>query len=395
MWTLASLVVASSVACRTPAHDERREALTFERLPPVDLRLQIDPRYDARATLAARRALMRLGDWLGAPPFQQLTIVPAATSAAARGAVAVDTPWLASARGGALESEIVVGIARQFWDPQRTQKSLKGVEEPDSPEPWLREGLALYVAAKVLDDQFAGEHAYERRWLGGLVPYALRSVPIEGPDAQLARLPATPEAVRTAAALFTLERYLGWATLQQVLSAFAERAQAGPVTVVNLFETLDTVSGRDLRWFQDEVFRSARTFDYGVDRLTTAPATRAASFDTSVVVRRYGDAVFAGTGQAPTGPYQSSGPLEVLVRFADGSEIRERWDGRAASVQYDYESRSPAVSAEIDPDRVLWLDRNPANNQRMLTDTSRGAMAWAARWSVWLQDRLLDYAFFF
>ena len=126
MWTLAaSLVVASSVACRTPAHDERREALTFERLPPVDLRLQIDPRYDARATLAARRALTRLGDWLGAPPFQQLTIVPAATSAAAPSAVAVDTPWLASARGGALESEIVVGIARQFWDPRRRRSRIR------------------------------------------------------------------------------------------------------------------------------------------------------------------------------------------------------------------------------------------------------------------------------
>ena len=98
--------------------------------------------------------------------------------------------------------------------------------------------------------------------------------------------------------------------------------------------------------------------------------------------------------QAPTGPYQSSGPLEVLVRFADGSEIRERWEA-ATRPSNDYESRSPAVSAEIDPDRVLWLDRNPANNQRTLTDTSRGAMAWAARWSVWLQDRLLDYAFFF
>lgn len=386
VWALAaSLVVASSVACRTPTHGERREALIFDRLPPVDLRLQIDPRDDVRATLAARRALARLGDWLGAPPFQQLTIVPTAASAAGRSVVAVDTPWLASARGGALESEIVIGIARQFCGPA----------EPAPAEPWLREGLALYLAAKVLDDQFAGEHAYERRWLGGLVPYALRSVPIEGPDAQIARLPATPEAVRTAAALFTLERYLGWATLQQVLSAFAERAQAGAVTVVNLFETLDAVSGRDLRWFQAEVFQSGRTFDYGVDRLTTAPASRAASFDTSVVVRRYGDAVFAGTSQAPTGPYRSSGPLEVLVRFADGSEIRERWDGRDASVQYDYESRSPAVSAEVDPDRVLWLDRNPANNQRTLIDASRGAMAWAARWSVWLEDQLLDYAFFF
>ena len=385
VWALAAtLVVASSVACRTAANDERREALTFDRLPPVDLRLRIDPRSDARATLAARRALTRLGDWLGAPPFQQLTIVPADASASSRSVVAVNTPWLASARGGALESEIVIGIARQFW----------GVE-PASAEPWLREGLALYVAAKVLDDQFAGEHAYERRWLGGLVPYALRSVPIEGPDAQLARLPATPEAVRTAAALFTLERYLGWAALQQALSAFAERAQTGPVTVANLFETLDAVSGRDLRWFQDEVFHSTRTFDYGVDRLSTTPASRAASFDTSVVVRRYGDAVFAGTSQAPTGPYQSTGPLEVLVRFADGSEIRERWDGRDGSVQYDYESRSPAVSAAIDPDRVLWLDRNPANNQRTLADASRGALAWAARWSVWMQDQLLDYAFFF
>jgi hypothetical protein len=83
------------------------------------------------------------------------------------------------------------------------------------------------------------------------------------------------------------------------------------------------------------------------------------------------------------------------VTFADGSEAREWWNGRDESIGFDYESRAPATAAVVDPHRVVRLDRNPANNRRTLSVSRRGALAWAARWAIWLQDQLLESAFFF
>ena len=146
----------------------------------------------------------------------------------------------------------------------------------------------------------------------------------------------------------------------------------------------------------DEAFRSDRTYDYGVESLRSDfDGTNRARFSTTVVVRRYGDAVFAGTSRVSRAPFRSSGPLEVAVTFADGSIMRERWDGRAESMELEYESTSPAVSAAIDPDQLLQLDDDRANNRRTLEAPRRAAAIWATRWAVWLQDSMLTYAWLF
>jgi hypothetical protein len=105
--------------------------------------------------------------------------------------------------------------------------------------------------------------------------------------------------------------------------------------------------------------------------------------------------MFAGTSRPPRPPFRSSGPLEVVVTFADGSVMRERWDGRAESMQLDYESRSPAVAAAIDPDHVLQLDDDRANNRRTIATPRAAAATWALRWAVWLQDAMLSYTWAF
>ena len=54
--------------------------------------------------------------------------------------------------------------------------------------------------------------------------------------------------------------------------------------------------------------------------------------------------------------------MPVLVRFADGTEVRDYFDGAAPSSTLVYTAKSPAVSAAIDPDLMLLLDVNRANN---------------------------------
>lgn len=390
------LVCVWSTACAQtdgPSTVERREQLTFDGLPSVELRLHLPPEHLPhvdRYVSTIRGALRQFGDWFEPYPHAELTLVDrgwndAPMEARESTALLVRTHWLVPEAGGTLEAALVRAVAEQFWNP------------PDalSPDAWLAEGLALYSAARALDEQFPNRHAYERRYFGELVPFVLRSVPIEGPSAQLFRFSATPDETRAALAFFTLERYLGWGTLQQALSAFAERRRSGHAGPEELFAILNATSGRDLRWFVDDAFRSSKVFDYGIESFASEPSGGESHYRTSVVVRRYGDAEFRGTNHPRVEPFHSSGPVEILVTFADGHGMREHWDGRDGSIHYEYESAVPATTATVDPDRVLPLDTNPTNNRRTLNHPDREAATWAVRWSVWMQDVLLSYAFFF
>ena len=138
------------------------------------------------------------------------------------------------------------------------------------------------------------------------------------------------------------------------------------------------MSGQDLTWFFDQVYRSSNVFDYAVDVLkSTRDSDR---FRTELIVRRDGEALF---------------PVDVLVTFENGEQITEKWDGRARWQRYTYERPSRARSAQVDPHRVLLLDVNYTNNSKTLTpQAGPAATKWSLKWLVWLEDALLSWAFF-
>jgi hypothetical protein len=136
------------------------------------------------------------------------------------------------------------------------------------------------------------------------------------------------------------------------------------------------VSGRDLTWFFDQVYRSSNVFDYAVEQLKSTRDGNA--YRTDVIVRRNGEAIF---------------PVDVLVTFEDGGQQREHWDGQARWQQYTFDRPSRAVSAQVDPEQLLLLDVNRTNNTSALAPaTDRAATKWSLKWLVWLQDVLLTWA---
>ena len=67
----------------------------------------------------------------------------------------------------------------------------------------------------------------------------------------------------------TLERMLGWDTLQRILSTYFARYAFKHPEPKDFFAVANEVSGRDLTWFFDQVYRSSSVFDYGVDVFTS------------------------------------------------------------------------------------------------------------------------------
>ena len=137
--------------------------------------------------------------------------------------------------------------------------------------------------------------------------------------------------------------------------------------------------------------------DYGIQRFSSGAASvngwveragkrtyvedardRPARYVTELVVRRYGEAIM---------------PVNLLVSFADGRQVREDWDGRDRWKLYRWERPVRALTAQVDPDRTLLLDVNYTNNSWTLEPQAEGAARkWTSAWFVWLQDALLTWA---
>jgi hypothetical protein len=166
--------------------------------------------------------------------------------------------------------------------------------------------------------------------------------------------------------------------MRRVLATHFSRGAFRHPTPDEFFATASEVSGQDLRWFFDAVFRSAATFDYAVQQVIGQP-TSSGAVDSTVIVRRLGSGTF---------------PVDVRVTFADGTTATERWDGRDLWKGLRYVRGARVATVEIDPDRVLLLDLNFTNNTWTATPRAlEAANRWSLRWLTWFQNVLLTYAF--
>lgn len=359
---------------------------------PVAVRLLLQPEHRGRTdrfVRAVEQSLLAYRKF--APfPFDHLTIVDVPwhthTAAGYPGLVTTAVPWLTLALDATIERDVARGVAQQWWGNLVAVDPLHDTVTA----PALAEYSQARVVTTLLNRRRQTEAFgfYSRRLFGGLIPWVVATVSVSEPiDGNAPVL-----------ALTTIERYAGWAAMQHALAAVAQQYAYQNVDREQVMGAMGAAIGQDLSWFTRQVFGRSTTFDYAVSRLTTAPrpadeCRAAPCFRTEVVVNRLGDGQFTGTSEAPVGPYQAGRALAVLVRFADGSTAVDRWDGRAPARTFEFESRGAAVSAQVDPDRVLLLDRHPVNNSITRAPAGpRVASAWSARWAIWLQDLMLSWA---
>src|SRR4029077_8941267 len=76
---------------------------------------------------------------------------------------------------------------------------------------------------------------------------------------------------KTALWMHTLERHLGWPTMQKVMATYFDRWRFRHPRPQDFFQVVNDVSGQDLTWFFDQVVRTSNTFDYAVQELKQEP----------------------------------------------------------------------------------------------------------------------------
>ena len=388
-------------------------------LPAVTMRLLLQPEHEGQANRhfdATRAALRFYGTWFGAYPYGHVTVVDPAWQSGAGGMeyptlFTSGTRWLAPADVADPEGVTIHECGHQFW------YGIVGNNEFE--DAWMDEGFNTFSTGRTVEQAYTPNFLSER-FFGGFIPWVNRDIPLSratdengwpsyrrGAELDAQSTPSwrySPGAggplsySKTALWLHTLERHLGWPTLQRILSTFFERWKFRHPKPADFFAVVNEVSGRDMTWFFDQVYRSSDVFDYAVEALESAPVSARGWFDhegrpafdgdrrtrdrfqTRVVVRRLGESTF---------------PVDVLVTFENGATVRERWDGRDRWKRFDLEGPSKAVSAQVDPDRVLLLDVNFTNNSVTLRPrTGEATRKWTVKWMGWLQDALLTFAFF-
>ena len=401
----------------SPDFLESWDAFDHPNLPDVEIRLLLQPEHAGQAARyfdATRSTLKAYGEWFGAYPYDHLTIVDPAWQSGSGGMeyptlFTGGTRWLAPSEYAQPESVTIHEAGHQFW------YGVVGNNEFE--HAWLDEGLNTYATARVLDETFS-PHYRSTRFFGGFLPWVFRDISwsrtVDGdrvtgyrraarqdpPSTPTFRYwPGTAGSItydKSALWLHTLERYLGWETLRRGMSAFYNDWRFAHPRPDDFFSALRTASGEDLEWFVEQAYGSANVYDYGVAQLTSrqvderdavdnGSATfteprQPAIFETTVVVRRYGEATF---------------PVDVVTEFGDGSEERESWDGTSRWTAFRYVTGSKAVRAFVDPEHVLLLDTHFTNNSRTLEPMAGCASAkWSLTWLVWLQDLLLTYGVF-
>jgi peptidase M1-like protein len=404
----------------SPDYVERTARFEHPGLPPVDMRLLLQPEHVSQADRhfdATRTALRYYGEWYGAYPYGHITIVDPAYQSGAGGMeyptlFTAGTRWLAPRGVTTPESVTVHEAGHQFW------YGIVGNNEFE--HAWMDEGFNTFSTARAI------EQAYEPnylaiRYFGGFIPYVFRDVALSravdgnglGGYRRAAEMdaPSTPTFKywpptasnitygKTALWLHTIERTAGWPALQRAMSLHFERWKFKHPRPEDFFAALEeaTAANPAVRQIVEGAYRGSNVFDYGIQQLTSErDAVRGLAdrngkpqaagdadddnrpYRTVVVVRRYGEAAV---------------PVDVLVAFSDGERVLEHWDGRDRWKMYTYERASRASFAQVDPDRTLLMDVAYTNNSRTVTPKADAAsLKWMLKYIVWVQDLLMTYA---
>ncbi len=398
----------------SPNFVERTQRFEHAGLPPVNMRLLLHPdkmHLADRHFTAAAATLRYYGEWFGPYPYQSLTIVDPAFQSDSEGMeyptiFTAGSRWLSPRQSNDPEYVVIHETGHQFWQGM--------VANNETEHAWLDEGINEYADSRLQAVAFQPNYLVQR-FFGDFIPWRYRDIALKRATdtnwmntfrrAADRDTLATPTWVlwpgthqnlsyhKAALMLHTLERLHSWEVMQRVLATFFTRWQYKHPAPDDFFAVLSEVTNQDHAWFVEQVYRNSNTFDYGIERLASENIAWRGLNDTNAFENQTLDKLWRTTVVARrigSGQF----PVDVLVTFSDGHQERERWDGRARWQNFSYDRPARAVSAQVDPERVLLLDTNFTNNSKTLEPANdRAATKWSLRWMIWLQDLLMTCAF--
>jgi hypothetical protein len=366
----------------------------------VDVRVYARPEqkdFAKRHLQAAIGAVEKFSTYFVPYPYPMMTVIDPPVDAAA-GAGGMEYPTLVTTAGDSVYARPGIRIPEYTTVHEVGHNWFQGMLASDEAnEAWLDEGVNEWADAKVMTDLY-GARTSIVDWMGweaeimALRRAALGDVPLPSPIATAAYAfvdnhtygIATYET--TMRALATLEQYVGSTRFMAAMKAYAKAFAFKHPTGTDFYATIGHALGEDLAWFFGPVFHEVGGLELSVHSTDCEPRHQPRGVTGETTVKKTTTAV-----EAPdTGTFRCSVvientgtmhvPVDIELRFADGSSQRKHWDdrGRGAWFQIDVERSSELTEVWIDPDNKIALDSPIRHHIRLAGDgaASLRAAAW-------------------
>lgn len=335
-----------------------------------------------------RQTIDRFDRWYGAYPYKQITVVDTPHYALFASGMEYPTlitcaaSWAAPAGWREMEEIATHEFGHQYWYGM--------VATNEFEDAWLDEGINTYTEVKVLGDIFGADRSALDLW--GVTEgddaeqrNSYRGVADRDPMARFGYQYMDGSSYggitygKAATVLLTLEKIVGEETMRRAIRAYFLRYRFTHPTKEDFLKTVEGVSGQNLRWYFDQAVYGTAVMDYDIARAASErvdwyeknPEKNAETpWRTTVTVHRKGDFIF---------------PVDVLIKFDNGESLGELWDGRDRWVRYTYEKKAKLLSAEIDPEHMVRLDKDVFNNSYVARSDDRASKKITRYWMVLVQ----------
>lgn len=263
-------------------------------------------------------------------------------------------------------------------------------------EAWLDEGITSYYEYRLMEHIYGEEKAYFD--LGSLYSdgtdyhrskyLSMKNLAASGSVLPTWELPAGATTAliynKPATMLITLERLVGRAVMDTIMQTYVERWQFKHPKTADFVAVANEVVQREgvyenMDWFFEQALFGSAICDYAITSVQYHKNESTGNYESVIKARRLKDMKI---------------PIEVRMEFNDGTYKIEHWDGASAEKMWRYEQHSRIVSAYIDPERKILLDKNLNNNGMLAEDDHSIAWKYALKALFWLQNTFFSFGFF-
>lgn len=362
----------------------------------VHIRMMMDPAHMDQADrylTSLKYALTYFKEHMGPYPWPHVTLVDPPLKGMGASGMEYTTLFTAGTSSGLPKG---IRAAEMVTVHEFGHAYLMGIlATNEATEPWMDEGMNSYYEQRIMDhyygpnmgmvqlgpvaisDKETGRSSYTGSALRKIGSNAMKSW--EFPHGSYGVISYQ----KAATWLHSLEGLIGTAVMDSVFTTYYDRWAFKHPNTQDFIDIVNEVVakhhgdslGADMNWFFDQVLYGTDICDF---RVHNVYSRKVKGFRGMV---KDGDSLVLRTEEGPDSLYisrvqlQRTGeirmPVEILIHFDNGDEIREYWDGKNRTKDYEYIRKERVSWVKIDPEFKNPLDVNLLNNSFTLTPDTK------------------------
>jgi hypothetical protein len=314
-------------------------------------RKQVDRQLEA-----IKKSIIFCEEWYGDYPYATLTVIDPPDDA--HQAAGMEYPTLITA-GFTYDVLSYFNFMEEVAVHEFCHQYFYGIlANNEFEEAWLDEGFTTYSEMKIIDAAYNGSINLlnlrflnrEMEWIKFARSDSKKDYIVKNSWEYRSGGYYIFSYTKPALFLLTLENMVGDSVMRLFLKTYYKRYQFRHVTTQDFIDTFCEVAGHQWQPFLRQVLYGTDVLDYrlySVKNSAYSDSAQVKPYRSEVTVYREGSIIC---------------PVEVQTTFVDGTSRTELWDGTERYHIVTYNTSSPVLYAQVDPENKNWLDINRLNN---------------------------------